>query len=55
MAGMTLDHFFAPLELLGAIGALILAPIQWRAGKKKHFWVMLFCALGMLAFAISSW
>jgi hypothetical protein len=51
---MTLDRFLAPVQLLGAVGMFILAPIQWRAGKKKHFWVMLVCGAGMLLFAVTS-
>ena len=54
MIGMTLDRFLAPVELLGAIGMFILAPIQWRAGKKKQFWAVVICGIGLLLFAVTS-
>jgi hypothetical protein len=54
IAAMQLHYFYAVSFLLGAIGLFILAPIQKRAGKTKHFWMCLVLGVVVLVMAISN-
>jgi hypothetical protein len=51
---MALRTILGVVYLLGAIGLFILVPVQWRAGKKKHFWLMLALGIVFLSMAIAN-
>jgi hypothetical protein len=49
---MKLSYFYAIAYVLGAVGLFILAPLQKRNGKLKHFWAMLVLGMVLLVMAI---